>query len=81
MAGLIRDPDDWARQWGWVSRRRAEHAAARLRELGRVIEETLGDEDDGAGPIWRAELEKVARYLAPPMPEGGFKRGSRARRS
>lgn len=56
---LIRDPADWARDWGWVSRVRRDRAVARLRELAEAMR---GTGDEGA-VAWAAELEDVARYL------------------
>ena len=61
---LIRDPADWAREQGWVSRLRAERAAKRLDHIAQVISDTLGDEDD-LGEIWADSLIEVANYLAP----------------
>jgi hypothetical protein len=61
--GLIRDPDDWARDHGWVSRLRAVRAANRLRHIANVIDSTLGDEAEVVE--WGKALREVARYLAP----------------
>lgn len=60
---LIRDPADWARDAGWVSRIRAERAAGRLRDLASIIDGAL-DGDEGAA-MWVAELKALATYLAP----------------
>lgn len=60
---LIRDPAEWARQFGWVSGLRARRAASRLRDLA----ESIRNDDEGAEhhETWARELESVAKYLAP----------------
>lgn len=41
-------------------------AAWRLRELARVIDETMGeDEEDSAVPMWVRELHTIANWLQP----------------
>lgn len=57
---LIRDPAEWARDSGWVSRVRAERAAGRLLRLAEAVEL-----DGTLGGDWPAELRAVAKYLAP----------------
>lgn len=57
---LIRDPADWARSWGWVSRLRAARAATRLRNLADDLERSPGGEE-----WWVQELLSVANYLSP----------------
>ncbi len=69
---LIRDPADWARDAGWVSRIRAKRAADRLRALGSTIRDALNDE---GGELWAAELEEVAAYLE--KNTGGARRAPR----
>lgn len=60
--GLFRQPDDWARDWGWVSRRRALNLAAKLDAIAEAIEGAL---DDEGGQIWASEIRKIKRSLAP----------------
>lgn len=62
---LIRDPAEWARDWGWVSRRRATNIAARIENVALVIEGALYG-DEGA-EMWAKELREIAKTLAPPM--------------
>lgn len=67
---LIRDPADWATDWGWVSRRRAQNIAAKLEELARTMEETIPSEDPNepdVGEIWAKYVRDIARKLAPPQ--------------
>lgn len=72
MNGLIRTPESWARQWGWVSRRKAENRARELRELATRMRMRAGLTGDESALAWARELDKIARRLAPPMPQGGF---------
>lgn len=58
---LIRDPADWARDAGWVSRLRADRAAKRIRDIADGIDFAL--DCDETGQEWVAELRAVARYL------------------
>lgn len=60
MGGLTRDPAEWARESGWVSRIRAERAAERLTRLAFALE---GQVD----VTCIEELHAVARYLAPKL--------------
>jgi hypothetical protein len=55
---LIRDPADWARDWGWVSPVRTKRAADRLRSLAEGLRDTYGEDDK-----WAGELIGVAAYL------------------
>lgn len=62
---LIRTPESWATDHGWVSRLRAKRAAARLRDLGRIIDGALNADEDEGVRMWIDELEEIAAYLAP----------------
>jgi hypothetical protein len=68
-APLIRNPEDWARDWGWVSRRRALNAAARIGKVADALEEDLDPRRlDGEALALRDqvhELRAIARALAP----------------
>ena len=60
---LFRDPEDWARDHGWVSRRRALNARRKLDLLADAIEGAL-DGDEGAQD-WCRYIRKIAADLAP----------------
>ena len=59
--GLMRTPDDWARDWGWISNRRAKTMARKLRDVIAVMEGAL-DGDEGM-LMWSRELERIAKQL------------------
>lgn len=65
MTWLLRDPADWARQWGWVSRLRAERAANRLLALAEIMRDGL--DADEVAEVWCQEAEAVAAYLLAPQ--------------
>lgn len=65
MNGLTRDPAEWARDWGWVSRVRAKRAAKRLLAVAEQLDLAFGAEPDDGIEAWIAELRSVAKYLAP----------------
>jgi hypothetical protein len=60
VSGLIRDPAEWAREFGWISRRRAENMARDLFSLAGQIEGA-----DPPQPGWAKELRRIAKKLAP----------------
>lgn len=76
MNGLTRDPADWARDWGWVSRVRAKRAATRLLNVAEGIENALGTDDEGA-QYWVGELRSIAKYIAPAQTPAEQKRARR----
>jgi hypothetical protein len=59
---LIRSPDSWARDWGWVSRRRAVNIAARIEQVAAGIEGAL---DDEGAQVWVKELRRLSKTIAP----------------
>lgn len=60
---LFRDPADWARDWGWLSPKKAENRAREVRDVADAIERTLGD--DEAAAIWCPALRKIADQIDP----------------
>ena len=42
---LFRDPDEWARDWGWISGTQAANPAQDIRDVADAIECTMGDDD------------------------------------
>jgi hypothetical protein len=65
-ASLIRDPADWARDWGWISNRRAKTLAVKLRAVNEAMEGALqgeyGTNDEGV-KMWTKEIERIAKVL------------------
>ncbi len=59
---LIRDPADWARDCGWVSRLRAQNLAAKIDNVAAAIEGAL---DDEGADLWVKELRQISKTLAP----------------
>lgn len=60
---LFRDPADWAREGGWVSRRRAVNLRRKLDAIAEGIEGAMYG-DEGA-ELWAQEIRKIASDLAP----------------
>jgi len=71
---LIRDPEDWARDWGWVSRRRAVNLAAKIENVAVAIEGSL---DDEGAQVWVKELRSIGKTLAPAKVPAEKKRAKR----
>jgi hypothetical protein len=63
MNGLFRTPDSWARDWGWVSRRRALNMARKLNEIADAIEGAMADDEDVK--VWTHAIRDVGKKLAP----------------
>jgi hypothetical protein len=65
-ASLIRDPADWARDWGWISNRKAKNLAAKLRAVNEAMKAALEGEygvgDEGV-EMWTKEIERIAKLL------------------
>ena len=60
---LFRDPEEWARDWGWVSRRRALNMRRKLDQIAEGIEGAM-DGDEGAME-WARDIRKIGAALAP----------------
>jgi hypothetical protein len=61
---LFRDPADWARDHGWVSRRRAINASRKLEGIADILDGDLPRSVDDRE--WAArELRKIAAKIAP----------------
>lgn len=71
---MIRDPADWARDWGWVSRQRAVNAARKIDTVADAIEGAL---DDEGADMWVGALRKISRDLAPAKVPAERKRAAR----
>ena len=60
---LIRNAADWARDWGWVSPRKAENRARELRAIADAIDGAL-EGDDGAAE-WVRAIRSIAAKIDP----------------
>lgn len=61
MSGLIRDPAEWARGAGWISRRKAENAAAKMDGIAEALEAT----GDVVSDVQARELRRISKRIAP----------------
>jgi len=75
---LFRQPDDWARDWGWVSPRRAANDAAALRNLASTLRDSLNDE---GGEMWAKECERIAKRIDPAINSAKYRARKRRERS
>jgi hypothetical protein len=69
---LIRDPAGWARDWGWISPKKAANDASALRQLAQVMRGSM-DGDEGV-EVWARECERIARRLDPAPKVAALKR-------
>jgi hypothetical protein len=60
----IRDPAEWAREWGWISRRKALNIDLALRSLAAEIENAA--EGDHAAAGWARDIRRISKRVAPP---------------
>jgi hypothetical protein len=74
---VIRDPADWARDWGWVSRQRAVNAARKIDAVANAIEGAL---DDEGADLWVGALRKISRDIAPSQVPAERKRLAREKK-
>lgn len=58
---LIRDPADWAREAGWINRRKAENIATKLCLLALTMENAMPG--DSAVVAWAKEVRQIAKLL------------------
>ena len=72
---LFRDPADWARDWGWLSPKKAENRASELRDIARAIEGALDDE--GAAD-WVRSIREVADKIDPARNAADYRRRKRS---
>lgn len=62
MGKIVRDPAEWARDWGWVSRRRAVNLAKKIDAVADAIDGSL---DDEGAAVWVSELRQISKSIAP----------------
>ena len=60
---LFRDPADWARDHGWISRRRALNVRRQLDQIAEGIEGAMHG-DEGAME-WARDIRKIGASVAP----------------
>lgn len=71
---LIRDPEEWARECGWINRKQADELRAALRDLLWLAEELAAPVEEG-DEEW-AQIVEARRVLAKRVhryPKGGKK--------
>jgi len=67
---LIRDPAEWAREWGWINRKQADELRAALRACARQLEWDA-EEAEGEPPACSIEARRVLAKRVHRYPKGG----------